>query len=53
MAEEEAIQLYLMQTDPMARATNDFGQGAGFLGLDSQPESWDRVGEKNDSPCLH
>jgi hypothetical protein len=50
MTEEEmlAIQAYLMQTDPMARATNDYGQGAGFLGLDSQPESWDRVGEKND-----
>jgi hypothetical protein len=48
MTEEEAIQLYLMQSDPMARATNDYGQGAGFLGLESQPESWDRIGEKND-----
>lgn len=48
MTEEEAIIAYLMQNDPMARATNDYGQGAGFLGLDSQPESWDRLGEKND-----
>jgi hypothetical protein len=48
MTEEEAIRQYMLQTDPFARATNDFGQGAGFLGLDSQPESWDRLGEKND-----
>lgn len=50
--EEQALQEYMramqMQNDPFARATNDYGQGAGFLQLDDQPESWDRVGEKND-----
>jgi hypothetical protein len=48
MTEEEAIRQYLMQTDPLARGVNDYGQGSGFLNLKAQPESWDRLGEKND-----
>lgn len=48
--EEAALEQYIlqMQSNPLARATNDYGQGAGFLQLDKQPESWDRMGEKND-----
>ncbi len=48
--ELEAIRLYLeqMQSDPLARATNDYGQGAGFLQLKDTPTSWDRAGDKVD-----
>jgi hypothetical protein len=44
----EMVAAQRMQTDPMARAVNDYGQGSGYMALDSQPESWDRLGEVND-----
>jgi hypothetical protein len=37
-----------MQSDPWARATNDFGQGSGFLSAPKKPTSWARMGDKND-----
>ena len=46
--EIQAQLIQQMQNDPMARAANDYGQGAGFLQETSQPDSWDRMGEKND-----
>lgn len=45
--EQAAIQAFLLQSDPMARATNDYGQGSDFLKMSSTPDSWDRVGDKN------
>lgn len=50
--EMAALEQYILQqqaqTNPLAYAANDWGQGPGFMGLDEQPESWDRVGEVND-----
>lgn len=48
--ELEALMALLAQQEGngFSLAANAYGQGPGFMGLDEQPESWDRVGEKND-----
>lgn len=47
LAELEAY-VASMETDPLRRAVNDYGQGPDFLGLSSEPTEWKRMGDKND-----
>lgn len=50
MLEQYLAQQQLMQRsemDPLALSANAYGQGPGYLGLEDRPDSWSRLGDKN------
>ena len=45
---EQYIQLMQRsEGDPLALSANAYGQGPGFLSEESRPDSWTRLGDKN------
>lgn len=44
---QEYVLMQRAQNDPLALSANAYGQGPGFLGLEDRPDSWSRLGDKN------